>query len=186
LPTLDAWNVTLQRQITSTMNIEVAYIGNKGSHTFAGNGPAYNANEAAIGSGTFAYNCAANKAPNLGTFDCKQGFNASIPANDRRRFFLNGVPAFTYANFPGVVCCSSDIGNYFGNDASTHYDALQVKVEKRFSQGLQFLGHYTYSHAFNYDSSYFSVDPRRFQPQARLRRQHRVRVAFRQRQEVYG
>jgi hypothetical protein len=142
------------------MNIEVAYIGNKGSHTFAGNGPAYNANEAAIGSGTFAYKCTANKAPNLGTFDCKQGFNASIPANDRRRFFLNGVPAFTYANFPGVVCCSSDIGNYFGNDASTHYDALQVKVEKRFSQGLQFLGHYTYSHAFNYDSSYFSVDPR--------------------------
>src|SRR3989441_11045536 len=151
LPTLDAWNVTLQRQLTATMNIEVAYIGNKGSHTFAGNGPAYNANEAAIGSGTFAYKCTANPAPNLGTFDCKQGFSASIPANDRRRFFLNGVPAFTYANSPGVVCCSSDIGNYFGNDASTHYDAMQVKVEKRFSQGLQFLGHYTYSHAFNYD-----------------------------------
>jgi len=52
------------------------------------------------------------------------------------------------------------VGNYFGNDASTHYDALQVKVEKRFSQGLQFLAHYTYSHAFNYDSGYFSVDPR--------------------------
>ena len=160
LPTLDAWNVTLQRQLTPTMNIEVAYIGNKGSHTFAGNGPAYNANEAAIGSGTFAYKCTPNPAPNLGTFDCKQGFTASIPANDRRRFFLNGVPAFTYANFPGITCCSSDIGNYFGNDASTHYDALQVKVEKRFSQGLQFLGHYTYSHAYNYDSSYFSVDPR--------------------------
>src|SRR5216684_805161 len=164
LPTLDAWNVTLQRQITSTMNIEVAYIGNKGSHAFAGNGPAYNANEAAIGSGTFAYQCTPNKDPitglPTGTFDCKQGFSASIPANNRRRFFLNGVPAFTYANFPGITCCSSDIGNYFGNDASTHYDAVQVKVEKRFSQGLQFLGHYTYSHAFNYDSSYFSVDPR--------------------------
>ena len=157
LPTLDAWNATLQRQITPTMNIEVAYIGNKGSHAFAGNGPAYNANEAAIGSGTDTYSCTPN---GNGTFNCKAGFNASIPANDRRRFFLNGVPTFTYANFPGITCCSSDIGNYFGNDASTHYDALQVKVEKRFSQGLQFLGHYTYSHAFNYDSSYFSVDPR--------------------------
>src|SRR5258708_24282824 len=179
LPTLDAWNVTLQRQITSTMNIEVAYIGNKGSHTFAGNGPAYNANEAAIGSGTFAYQCTPNKDPitglPTGTFDCKQGFGGSIPTNERRRFFLNGVPAFTYpdcsvsqgkcglTNVPladELTCCSSDIGNYFGNDASTHYDALQIKVEKRFSQGLQFLGHYTYSHAFNYDSSYFSVDPR--------------------------
>jgi hypothetical protein len=58
------------------------------------------------------------------------------------------------------VCCSSDIGNYFGNDASSHYDALQVKLEKRFASGLQFLGHYTFSHAYNFDSTYYSVDPR--------------------------
>jgi hypothetical protein len=176
LPTLDAWNVTLQRQLTSTMNIEVAYIGNKGTHTFAGNGPAYNANEAAIGSGTDTYSCSLiTTGVNAGKDDCKASFSGFIPTNDRRRFFLNGVPAFTYpdcsvsqgkcglTNVPladQLTCCSSDIGNYFGNDASTHYDALQVKVEKRFSQGLQFLGHYTYSHAFNYDSGYFSVDPR--------------------------
>ncbi len=163
LPTLDAWNVTLQRQITSTMNVEVAYIGNKGSHTFAGNGPAYNANQPAIGSGTAVYSCLAPGAmgnPSATQFDCKPNFAASIPNANRRPFFLNGVPRFTYPNFPGITCCSSDIGNYFGNDASTHYDAIQVKVEKRFSQGLQFLAHYTYSHAFNYDSDYFSVDPR--------------------------
>jgi hypothetical protein len=160
LPTLDAWNVTLQRQLTPTMNIEVAYIGNKGSHTFAGNGPAYNANEAGIGQGT-----------DFGA----AGFKAFVPSAARRRLFLNGVPAFTYPDcsvsqkacgLTGVpvsdqlTCCATDVGNYFGNDASTHYDALQVKVEKRFSQGLQFLAHYTYSHAFNYDSSYFSVDPK--------------------------
>ena len=166
LPTLDAWNVTLQRQVTATMNIEVAYIGNKGSHTFAGNGPAYNANQAGVGPGTDPFKCLAPGAvgnPSATQFYCTpSGFRAPTtnPANFRRRFFLNGVPAFTYPNFPGVTCCSSDIGNYFGNDASTHYDALQVKVEKRFSQGLQFLGHYTYSHAFNYDGDYFSVDPK--------------------------
>src|SRR6266699_3715916 len=160
LPTLDAWNATLQRQITPTMNIEVAYIGNKGSHTFAGNGPAYNANEAAIGQGT-----------DFGA----AGFKAFVASANRRRLFLNGVPAFIYPDCSisqqkcgltwlpvsdQLTCCFTDVGNYFGNDASTHYDALQVKVEKRFSQGLQFLGHYTYSHAFNYDSGYFSVDPR--------------------------
>src|SRR6266566_5211875 len=160
LPTLDAWNATLQRQITPTMNIEVAYIGNKGSHTFAGNGPAYNANEAAIGQGT-----------DFGA----AGFKAFVASANRRRLFLNGVPAFIYPDCSisqqkcgltglpvsdQLTCCSTDVGNYFGNDASTHYDALQVKVEKRFSQGLQFLGHYTYSHAFNYDSGYFSVDPK--------------------------
>jgi hypothetical protein len=166
LPTLDAWNATLQRQLTSTLNIEVAYIGNKGTHIFAGNGPAYNANEAGIGPGTFAYNCSPiTSGANTGKFDCKQGFKPFVPQADRRRLFLNGVPAFTYPTFldasgKPLTCCSTDVGNYFGNDASSHYDALQVKVEKRFAQGLQFLGHYTYSHAYNFDSSYFSVDPK--------------------------
>lgn len=162
LPTLDAWNATIQRQITSTMNIEIAYIGNKGTHVFAGNGPAYNANEPAIGPGTFAYQCSPiTTGANAGEFDCKQSFVAAIPANNRRRLFLNGVPAFTYTGpFAGLTCCATDVGNYFGNDASSRYNGVQVKVEKHYSSGLQFLGHYTYSQANNHDSSYFSVDPR--------------------------
>ena len=48
---------------------------------------------------------------------------------------------------------------YFGNDASNKYNALQVKAEKRFSNGLQFIAHYTYSHAYNHNDDYFSVDP---------------------------
>ncbi len=160
LPTLDAWNVTLQRQLTATMNLEVAYIGNKGTHVFAGNGPAYNTNEPAIGPGT-----------DFGA----AGFQAFTPNADRRRLFLNGVPAFIYptcsvslqeCGLSGVpvsdqlTCCATDVGNYFGNDASSHYDALQIKLDKRFSQGLQFLAHYTYAHAYNFDSNYYSVDPR--------------------------
>jgi hypothetical protein len=141
LPTLDAWNVSLQRQVTTTINVEVAYIGNKGTHGFAGNGPAYNANEVAVGGGT-----------DFGD----GGFKAFTPSANRRRYFLNGVPAFTAA---GEACCSTDVGNYFGNDASSSYNALQMKVEKRFSQGLQFLAHYTYSRAYNHDSSYYSVAP---------------------------
>jgi len=164
LPTLDAWNATIQRQVTSTFNVEIAYIGNKGTHVFAGNGPAYNANEAAIGGGSNPYSClapgAAGNTSATQFFCTPKGFKAAIPTNNRRRFFLNGVPTFTYPNFPGVVCCSSDIGNYFGNDASSHYNALQIKAEKRFSGGLQFLAHYTFAHAYNYDNNYFSVDPK--------------------------
>ena len=34
---------------------------------------------------------------------------------------------------PGVLqCCSTDQSNYLGNDASSKYDALQIKFEKRF------------------------------------------------------
>ena len=150
LPTVDAWNATIQRQVTATFNFEVAYIGNKGTHVFAGNGPAYNANQAAIGPGT-----------NIGG----NNFVPFLPSADRRRLFANGVPAFTYPNFLDssgnpLTCCSTDVGNYFGNDATNHYNGIQVKAEKRFAGGLQFLAHYTFSHAYFYDADYYSVDPK--------------------------
>ncbi len=162
LPTIDQWNATVQRQITPTLNVSVGYVGNKGTHVFAGNGPSYNTNEAAVGPGTDAYQCSANNDPitglPTGTFDCKQGFKPFLPQSFRRRLFLNGVPSFTYSNFPGVVCCSDSPGDYFGNDADNKYNALQVKAEKRVSNGLQFIAHYTFSKAFFYDGGYFSVN----------------------------
>src|SRR3984957_12322921 len=60
LPTIDQWNATLQRQITPTINLTVSYIGNKGTHVFAGTGPSYNNNEPAVGTGTDAYQCTPN------------------------------------------------------------------------------------------------------------------------------
>jgi outer membrane receptor protein involved in Fe transport len=39
LPTVDAWNATIQRQITNTFSLEAAYVGNKGTHIFVGEGP---------------------------------------------------------------------------------------------------------------------------------------------------
>jgi len=52
------------------------------------------------------------------------------------------------------------MGNYFGMDASSNYNALQLKVEKRISQGLQFVSHYTFSRARFYDNNYFAIDPK--------------------------
>ena len=147
LPTVDQWNATLQRQLTPTINLTVTYLGNKGTHVFAGTGPSYGINDVAVGSGT---------APWSGTV---AAFTPSIPANNRREFFLNGVPTFNYGGIPGYTpCCSFGIGNYFGNDANNNYNALQIKAEKRFSQGLQFLAHYTFSKAYAYDSNYYDVD----------------------------
>jgi hypothetical protein len=167
LPTIDQWNGTIQRQLTPTINLTVSYVGNKGTHVFAGQGPSYNNNEAAVVSGTGPYKCTANPAPNLGTFDCLPTFKPAVPFNNRRQFFVNGVPTFTYpgstfTDAQGIVhptpgCCSVDTG-YFGNDADDKYNALQVKAEKRTSYGLQFLAHYTFSHAFDYDASYFDVN----------------------------
>jgi len=56
-PTVDAWNFTIQRQLSSTSSAEVAYVGTKGTHTFAGIGGDYNPNQADInGFGTTTTN----------------------------------------------------------------------------------------------------------------------------------
>ena len=47
LPTVDAWNATVQRQVTSTISMTVAYVGNKGTHTIGG-GPDYPFNNARL------------------------------------------------------------------------------------------------------------------------------------------
>ena len=162
LPTIDQWNVSIQRQVTPTLNITASYIGNKGTHVFAGGGPSYNNNEVAIGPGTSLVTC-----PTPTT--CKVAFTPVQPQANRRRLFLNGVPAFTYPGFtftdatgtvqPTPPCCAVDT-SYYGNDADNKYNALQIKAEKRFSGGLQFLAHYTFSHAYAYDNNYFSVNKR--------------------------
>jgi hypothetical protein len=55
LPSVDAYNVTVQHQLTSDISLEVAYVGNKGTHLFAGNNPDENVNQPSlIGFGTLS------------------------------------------------------------------------------------------------------------------------------------
>jgi hypothetical protein len=124
LPTLDSWNVTIQHQLTPTLSGEIAYVGNKGTHVFAGSGPAYNINQQVIGAGSA----------------------------DSRRPYFNGI---LYGHPFGWT---QNI-DHFGNAASSNYHALQTKIQKSFSNGLQFLAHYTWSKAFNFDADYFAIDP---------------------------
>ena len=163
LPTLDACNVTVQRQLNSTTSLEAAYIGNKGTNVFAGTGNTYNVNQPSI------VGCAGS--------GCKTGLSQAA----RRPYF----DKFTYADcsvsaqqcgLPNVapsdqlICCSTDQGNYLGNDANSIYSAFQVKVDKRFAKGLQLLSHYTYAHANSYDSNYFAIShPIAYGPDSQVR-----------------
>jgi len=64
LPTVDQWNASVQRQLTSTISATLAYVGNKGTHTFAGGGPAYGGNDPTV-----------------------VGFATGVPKNNRRPFY---------------------------------------------------------------------------------------------------
>jgi hypothetical protein len=48
LPTVDAWNVTVQREITPTLSLQAGYVANKGTHVFAGDTPSYDVNQPSI------------------------------------------------------------------------------------------------------------------------------------------
>ena len=48
LPSVDAWNATLQRQITPSLSATAAYVGNIGTHTFTDDGPTYGINDASV------------------------------------------------------------------------------------------------------------------------------------------
>lgn len=141
LPVVDTWNAAVQHQLTNTMTLEVTYLGNKGTHGFAGDGPTYNVNQPAPGVGQI-----------IGG-----SFVPNIPQVQRR-------PLYNKFSYPGFIdnttgttlmCCYNDQGNYLGNDANSNYNALTVKLNKRFSQGLQFNTFYNFARAYNYGSDHY-------------------------------
>ena len=72
LPTNDAWNLTVQHQLPGEMAVEAAYIGNKGTHVFAGFGGDYDFNQATIeGFGTLTTN---QRKPFFNRFGWSQNF----------------------------------------------------------------------------------------------------------------
>jgi Carboxypeptidase regulatory-like domain/TonB dependent receptor len=90
LPTVDQWNVSVQRQLTSTISATLAYVGNKGTHTFAGGGPAYGANEPTV-----------------------VGFASGVPKNNRRPYYLK------YGWTQGIDYFGNDADNHYNSLQAT-------------------------------------------------------------------
>ncbi len=129
LPTLDSWNVAVQRQLTSTLSVESSYVGNKATHNLLDGSPAYDEN-----------------APSI------VGFADGLSTDQRRPFYNRYTK-----NYPAGVGFTNPLP-FFGNNTDNHYNSIQNKVEKRFAHGYQVLANYTYSHAKSHDSPYFDID----------------------------
>ena len=137
LPTVDAWNATVQRQLTNSMSLTVSYVGNKGTHTLIGDNPAYGINNRTIN----GYD------PNA----------ANPDANVKARTPYYAAP--TLAPYGGAYGWTQGI-DYFGNDADNRYNALQIQLEKRFTNGLSLQSSYTFQHAdYHNNDGYFNIDP---------------------------
>ena len=61
-----------------------------------------------------------------------------------------------------LTCCAVDVSNYYRQRRQHQIQLLQTKSEKRFTNGLQFMAHYTYSHSNAYDTTqnYYNIAPK--------------------------
>lgn len=144
LPSLDSWNASLQRAITSNLTVTATYSGNKGTHTYVGNWmytfpnspqAVLPASQSVTGT-TLYYDPFAGPVPDV------SGHTSNIT-------YLRPL----FAKFGW----SQDV-YYYCMCGDTKYHALQISAEQRYSHGLTMNVNFAYQKARNYDSANFHVD----------------------------
>jgi hypothetical protein len=136
-PRYQNWSITFQRQIGQDMVVDVAYIGNKGTrlpHNPQFLGAGYNMNDPkvlALGTAVLQSDINSPAARAAGITPPYPGFTG-IVAQAIRPF--PQYQAIEYRDVP--------IGN-------SRYNSVQMKLDKRFSTGLQFRTFYTWSRLYN-------------------------------------
>jgi len=154
LPTVQGWNLTIERQISPTLAVQVAYVGSEAYHNMFDSSNQFQSNQQTVA-----------------------GFNQPNPINPN---YGDGKPDSWYTVCEREPLCGDQYGtaqSLFGtrfgvphgwtqqiddnyNEATGSYNALQVIVNKRVSAGLSFLAHYTWSHALDHESYEFAFDPK--------------------------
>jgi hypothetical protein len=173
LPTLDAWNFSVQRAVTPTLTVTAAYVGNKGTHTLSDeDNNNTNPNEAAIFLPA-AFSVTGSELhydPNGGSCwpagpNCTNPIPASGAVSTSQflyRYYGGSLkactdPAYsqpTGEGLPAGACGWNQGISYYGDNQDTHFNALQITVTKQMARGLSFNSNYSWQHATDYASSY--------------------------------
>jgi hypothetical protein len=117
------WNLTVQRQVTSTLGLELAYVGLKATHLQL----LQNVNQPFVTGGVYGATKPFKTLP------------LTSPV----------IPAQCQA--PNPACPLNTI-NQVNSGGNSNYNALWFTATKHFSHGFQFLGSYTYSKSLDYNS----------------------------------
>ncbi len=147
-PYLQQWNFNVQRQLPWNTFLQVAYVGNRAVHLNGQLNPINQQNPAILQYGPLlrlSFNNPAQAAQLTAA-----GFKTPYPnfAND----FGNGATlAQALSPFPQYT----EVRNNYDLSGAAQYNAMQVSLEKRFSNGLSFLTSYTLSRSLgNVDSGF--------------------------------
>lgn len=171
-PTIDAWNLSIERALTSTTSLTVAYVGNKGTHTLGdGDSNGTNPNEPALNlPGAYSYNGQAlHWDPSDGSANPVDAANgASSQTNPLRRYWGHGLTACSDPNYtqpgsgysnialPAGACGWTNSIAYRGDDQNTEFDALQITLSHSLQKGLSINANYQWASAFDEQSNYYT------------------------------
>jgi outer membrane receptor protein involved in Fe transport len=176
LPTLDAWNISVQQSLSPTIALTMAYVGNKGTHTlFDLSGQLDNPNEAAIVlpaqysvtgqqlhyDPTVKSGIAANGGTNNQTF-LRRYYGGKLPACANPAY-LSAAATVTpnpLAGLPAGSCGWTNDISFYASDADTHYNALQVTLAKQFTHGYSVNANYAWQRGTSWQSGFYTWDPR--------------------------
>jgi hypothetical protein len=143
LPTVAGWNLMLQQELSSNMSLQIGYVGSEAYHNMFESSPSYNANEQTLAG--------------FNQINPETGQLYTVP--ERSPFFNGTAQRELGVRFGSPFGWTQRI-DYMANQATGSYNALQIVLNKRFTSGLQFLTHYTWSHALGHESYEFLIDPK--------------------------
>jgi len=136
-PRYQNWSVTFQRQFGTSMFVEASYIGNKGTrlpHNPQFLGLGYNMNDPSVlklGSAVLQSDINSAAAKAAGITPPYAGFAGSVAQALR-----------PYPQYQAIEWRDIPIGK-------SRYDSFQIKLDKRFSNGMQFRTFYVWAQLYN-------------------------------------
>ncbi len=133
------WNLTIQKTIGQNLNFEIGYLGSKNTHLGL---PEANLNQLPVSDLALGQALLAKVA---------NPYYGQIPASSSL-----GQPTIAYQQLLRAYPRFTNIELYRDNVGDSEYEALQMKLEKRFSRGLTLTLAYTFSKLIDDASTYFS------------------------------
>ncbi len=135
------WNLSVQRELSKDLALEISYVGNRGAYEQANGLINLNAiNPASLASHGLSLSNPADLAlltlPLSSPQAIARGFKAPYAG-----YSLGNTVAQSLRPFPQF----GYIGTQWAPLGNSWYDALQMKLTKRFSHGLDFTANYTHS-----------------------------------------
>lgn len=160
-PTVEEWRLSVERQLSRDTAVSVAYLGSHGYHGLLSVDPnTIAAQICASASGCVAGGSAYTAA------NCPTPAACTVPQGVR---YIPGGPAYATPTSNLRPNPYLTAGFFWFTEGNTSYNALQVDVVRRLSEGLQFRANYTWSKNLDLNSG-LTVAQAQNQPQMIMNR----------------